>query len=382
MLQRMGRTGRKRAGKITVTLMRGKEENNFIRAKDNYEKMQNEIALGSKFAYHEESSRRIIPQEIKPIPDKRVIEIPPENTQADLPEPKKRGRKAPKRPPKKFHMPDNVRTGFVKASRIEEDDSDHLSLRSKKRVKKEKPIMISPLPSLEEALLTQQEEKELERRFLHDETSTPEILDVPRNDVFPQLQRIARPTKFVGHGQLSRRTINLLKTIHQSSTLGKGGHERKLEALDRATVEKQVEKRISFFQRPTLESSITQREIPIASAPISSSTVREIETGGVHQDNDLDADPHTLTDNDLGFGEPSSTSTPPSPVAVDKPFYNSQLYDDRDDHEPADDLLELGTLIGKGEGQSALIETSTSVSKAVGRRQARRIIEEEDDDTE
>ena len=382
MLQRMGRTGRKRAGKITVTLMRGKEENNFIRAKDNYEKMQNEIALGSKFAYHEESSRRIIPQEIKPIPDKRVIEIPPENTQADLPEPKKRGRKAPKRPPKKFHMPDNVRTGFVKASRIEEDDSDHLSLRSKKRVKKEKPIMISPLPSLEEALLTQQEEKELERRFFHDETGTPEILDVPRNDIFPQLQRIARPTKFVGHSQLSRRTIDLLKTIHQSSTLGKGGYERNLEALDRETVEKQVEKRISFFQRPTLESSITQREIPIASAPISSSTVREIETGGAHQDNDLDADPHTLTDNDLGFGEPSSTSTPPSPVAVDKLFYNSQLYVDREDHEPADDLLELGTLIGKGEGQSALIETSTSVSKAVGRRRTRRIIEEEDDDSE
>lgn len=148
-------------------------------------------------------------------------------------------------------MPDNVSTGFVKASRMGEDDSDHLPAHSKKRAKKENPVIISPLPSLEEALLTEQEERELERRFLHGETGAPEILDVPRNDAFPQLQRISRPTKFVCHSQLSKRTIDLLQTIHQSSKSDEGRYKRYLQKSDQATIEKQIEKRRAFFQKPT-----------------------------------------------------------------------------------------------------------------------------------
>ena len=387
MLQRMGRTGRKRAGNIIVTLMRGKEENNFIKAKDNYEKMQNEIVLGSKFAYHEESSRRIIPQKIKPIPDKRVIEIPLENTQADLPEPKKTGRKAPKRPPKKFHMPDNVRTNFVKASRMGEDESDHLPAHSKKRAKKENPVIISPLPSLEEALLTEQEERELERRFLHGETGAPEILDVPRNDAFPQLQRISRPTKLVCHSQLSKRTIDLLQTIHQSSKSDEGRYKRYLQKSDQASIEKQVEKRRAFFQKPTPGSSkIVSRPSPTAPDSTSSHTVRGFGAVENHHSDELDADPYSMTtDNDLDLAGPSSsTSTPPPPVAVDKPFYNSQLYADNtgDHEEAADELPELGMLIGNGQEQSTLDTDSLwNPMKAAGRRGGRRrIIEEEEDD--
>jgi ATP-dependent DNA helicase MPH1 len=51
MLQRMGRTGRKRAGNIVLLLMRGKEEENFAKAKDNYEQMQKMIANGDRFNF-------------------------------------------------------------------------------------------------------------------------------------------------------------------------------------------------------------------------------------------------------------------------------------------------------------------------------------------
>uniref|UniRef100_L2GA34 ATP-dependent DNA helicase n=1 Tax=Colletotrichum fructicola (strain Nara gc5) TaxID=1213859 RepID=L2GA34_COLFN len=52
MLQRMGRTGRKRAGNIILLLMRGKEEEAFARSKDNYAEMQKIISDGSKFNFH------------------------------------------------------------------------------------------------------------------------------------------------------------------------------------------------------------------------------------------------------------------------------------------------------------------------------------------
>jgi ATP-dependent DNA helicase MPH1 len=119
MLQRMGRTGRKRAGNIVLLLMRGKEENDFEKAKDNYEKMQKIIENGDRFQYRHDMSTRIVPKEIIPEVDKRFIDIPPENTQdTSLPEPKRRASKAKKRPPKKFNMPDGVETGFRKATKL------------------------------------------------------------------------------------------------------------------------------------------------------------------------------------------------------------------------------------------------------------------------
>ncbi|KAJ5094709.1 hypothetical protein N7456_010570 [Penicillium angulare] len=120
MLQRMGRTGRKRAGNITLLLMKGKEEDSYTKAKDNYEKMQEMIASGARFTFHDDRSARILPAGIRPLPDKRIIDIPQENSQQELPEPKRKGR-VPKRPPKKFHMPDDVETGFTRASTLADD---------------------------------------------------------------------------------------------------------------------------------------------------------------------------------------------------------------------------------------------------------------------
>ena len=124
MLQRIGRTGRKRVGRVVLLLMRSKEENDYAKAQDNYAYIQKTIADDSKYNYRDDQRPRILPLEVKPVVDKRMIEVPAENTQpVDLNEKnrKRKGKGKVKRPPKKFHMPDNVRTGFVSASRMDSD---------------------------------------------------------------------------------------------------------------------------------------------------------------------------------------------------------------------------------------------------------------------
>jgi len=247
MLQRMGRTGRKRAGNIVLLLMKGKEENSFVQAKDNYEKMQLMIAAGTRFNFHDEESPRIVPKEIQPAVDKRVVEIPIENTQVGLPEPKKGRGKAPKRPPKKFHMPDGVRTGFVKASRLgSEDDGeeDDAAPARKPRQTKLKVQELAPIPTLDKVLLTQVQQKELSRKFrdkVVDEYNDAPVT-LPRLDQHPAHQRRATKIAAVGHGQASLGLVNVLNRMHNTTnarasildSLSKrqdldelcGGHER------------------------------------------------------------------------------------------------------------------------------------------------------------
>ncbi|KAI4150600.1 MAG: hypothetical protein LQ340_003981 [Diploschistes diacapsis] len=218
MLQRMGRTGRKRAGNIVVLLMKGKEESSFIQAKDNYEKMQSMIAAGTRFTFHDGLSPRIIPREVQPVVDKRSVDIPIENTQGELPEPKKRGR-PPKRPPKKFHMPDNVHTGFTRASHLDEGSESEDPARSSPRTKPPRPRTPTPepIPPLDKVLLSAAEQKILERSYLHISGETPETVEFPRLDAFPAMQRISRPTVLLKHGKASERLVNTMKAISQTT---------------------------------------------------------------------------------------------------------------------------------------------------------------------
>lgn len=229
MLQRMGRTGRKRAGNIVLLLMQGKEEESYIKAKDNYEKMQQMIASGKRFTYHDEESPRILPQGVRPVPDKRQIDIPVENVQSDLPEPKRKGR-APKRPPKKFHMPDDVETGFTKASSLGGGGAGGAGgggkgggsepkkaarkgdTRGKKRVRLSTSEPVE-LPALDEVFLTSSQQKELEHRYCNVGGTSPQYIRIPRNDAFPRLQLVPRPTKIVKHGALTRRMIDTLRNM-------------------------------------------------------------------------------------------------------------------------------------------------------------------------
>ncbi|CAG8010690.1 unnamed protein product [Penicillium salamii] len=223
MLQRMGRTGRKRAGNITLLLMKGKEEDSYVKAKDNYEKMQQMIASGSRFTFHHDRSARILPAGIRPVPDKRQIDIPPENSQQELPEPKRKGR-APKRPPKVFHMPEGVETGFTRASTLDGDKSKKPAPKKastkktivpKKRAREPTPEPVE-IPSLDDVVLDPSSQRDLETHYQNVGDTSPQVIRYPRNDAFPNLQLFPRPTGSVTHGSHTRRVIAALKKMDQA----------------------------------------------------------------------------------------------------------------------------------------------------------------------
>ncbi|KAM0564285.1 hypothetical protein ACHAPJ_000495 [Fusarium lateritium] len=214
MLQRMGRTGRKRAGNIVLLLMRGKEEEQFAKSKDNYEKMQTLICEGSRFNFRFDLSTRIVPREFRPEVDKRHIEIPIENTQdQSLPEPKKRRVPAgKKKPPKKFHMPDGVETGFQTVASM-------LNVGGKGRQPKAKrnPELdnLATVPDLSKVVLGDEELKELNRAYrdLPFNHSIIEETDMPDMTAHPELQRQLRPVYKLKHGIRTKRFVKMCKNM-------------------------------------------------------------------------------------------------------------------------------------------------------------------------
>jgi ATP-dependent DNA helicase MPH1 len=221
MLQRIGRTGRKRLGKVTLLLMRGKEENDYAKAQDNYTYIQQTIADDSKYSYRDDQSPRILPRGIRPVVDKRVIEIPIENSQPiDLNEKGRRakGKGKTKRPPKKFHMPDGVRTGFTTAAKLgisdDEDDETAKPAPKKKTPAKRTPAKAkkrpaspppepAPVPFLQDVLLTTAQQSELERKYARTADDEDNIIHAPDATKFPSAARNLGPTKYIHHGKAS-----------------------------------------------------------------------------------------------------------------------------------------------------------------------------------
>ncbi|KAJ4415094.1 3'-5' DNA helicase [Gnomoniopsis sp. IMI 355080] len=216
MLQRMGRTGRKRAGNITLLLMKGKEEDQFKKAKDNYEKMQRFICEGTRFNFRNDLSSRIIPREAKPEVDMRVVEIPIENTQdPSLPEPKRgRGATRKKATQKKFHMPDGVVTGFVKAS-----DFGRSGSKSKTR----KPLeteTLADVPPLDSVLLDRRQTEELDHcyRNLPSLRTSQEDITGPDLGAHPKAQRRLSPIFKLQHGVHTKRCVKLFRKLAKSQS--------------------------------------------------------------------------------------------------------------------------------------------------------------------
>lgn len=212
MLQRMGRTGRKRAGQIVLLLMRGKEEEQFAKSKDSYEKMQSLICEGSRFNFRFDLSTRFVPKGIRPEVDKRHIDIPVENeNDKSLPVPqKKRAKSGKKMPKKKFHMPDGVETGFQKVT-------DLMNSASKAAKPRRNPELddLEPCPGLDNVTLDEDEAKDLDRSYrdLPFTNSTIEETDMPSMTAHPEFQRTLTPTIHVQHGLYTKRCVTLLRKI-------------------------------------------------------------------------------------------------------------------------------------------------------------------------
>ncbi|OAR01115.1 hypothetical protein LLEC1_03568 [Akanthomyces lecanii] len=219
MLQRMGRTGRKRAGNIVLLLMRGKEEEQFAKSKDNYEKMQHLICEGSRFNFRFDLSTRIVPRNIRPEVDKRHVDIPVENTQdKSLPEPKKRRAAAgKKKSAKKFHMPDGVETGFQKVT----DFVKGPAKKTKKAESKRNTELddLSKVPDFDSVVLGEEQIQELNRSYrdLPFNHSTYEETDLLNMTAHPQLQRRLGPACLLAHGSHTKRFVKMLHAMGTSS---------------------------------------------------------------------------------------------------------------------------------------------------------------------
>ncbi|KAF8534472.1 P-loop containing nucleoside triphosphate hydrolase protein [Trichophaea hybrida] len=192
LLQRMGRTGRKRVGSVLILLAEGREQESYKKALDNYAVMQRKIASGSDFTFQHDLSPRIIPKHIDPQPVKKHIDIPIENTQAE-PEKKRR-----------------VGTILSTDSSGGESDDDR---------PKDDPEPLAPVIDADSniGLLTEEEERILERDYKQVNTSdqTTLMIEPPELHRFPEVQRSLTKTGHVGHGDYTKRVVEMLKKIHE-----------------------------------------------------------------------------------------------------------------------------------------------------------------------
>jgi ATP-dependent DNA helicase MPH1 len=365
MLQRMGRTGRKRAGNIVLLLMKGKEEDSYVKAKDNYEKMQQMIANGSRFTFHDDRSPRIIPKEVNPVADKRLVDIPMENSQVELPEPRKRSRIL-KKPPKKFHMPDGVQTGFIQASLI----NGKIPARTMRKTIVDAEA--APLPTLLSVLLSDKEETELDQRYCNVGGSTPQYVQRPRLDAFPESQRKIRPTSMVGHSRLTHNLVKCLDTMQRPSnrfppeTLADFGRALDTPSRD-FTIDKPTTSSTAPFIGPYSSSTPFAADVASSDGEGSSTASRPTAQRLRHP---------------LHAARPSSGEPQRSQARDEQPFYVSQR-SDANENGSDDELPDVGNLVSvKGNSLAAKDAVEDSPLKAVPRqrRNRQRVLDESDDE--
>ncbi|MCJ1290070.1 3'-5' DNA helicase [Xylographa carneopallida] len=416
MLQRMGRTGRKRAGNIVMLLMKGKEEDNFTKAKDNYAKMQEMIEAGTRFTYHEDLSPRIVPRDVHPVVEKKIIEIPLENTQSDLPEPKKR-RKPPKRPPKKFHMPDGVRQGFTKASRIDDDDNDdenvNDSIHERKSLANHRSqthvLEIDPVPNLESVLLTANQQRDLERNYLDVGGEAKQVVTAPRLDAFPSLQRVLRPFKYVRHGRKTERMVRMLSRLHCITEDPSERFTKSLNTDDLCAGHAQFSRRDAFLSNRAQNRIESTNYTPIPSPPLlqqagnirsdlrgtplgSSQSVAGInlmtsggDTANGEVDNGSDLadfiDDEDLLGNDDAA---SSASSPPASVSQEKPFYIPRETTYAGDVNLSQDLPDFTVLVASNKTSNArapgAIDQADESSQPTRRKGKRMVVQSDSEE--
>ncbi|TKA83789.1 hypothetical protein B0A55_00054 [Friedmanniomyces simplex] len=340
MLQRIGRTGRKRVGKVVLLLMRGKEEKDYEKAKDNYAFIQKSIADESKYNYRDDQSPRILPKEAKPVVDRRIIEIPVENSQPiDLNEKGRRGKgKAKKRPPKKFNMPDGVRTGFVKASKIDsvDDGVDSEDAAPKKRktpgknktpAKAPKPLPepepeVAQVPFMGDVLLSGAQQRELERKYAHTAEDHDMLVRAPDATRYPGAFRTLGGTKYVRRGRAAEAVSKAMRSLHD---------------VDDAMVER---------MKAAVDHDDLADAGPVARKRLASPSIVPTES-----DDDLPANPLVRAPKAKAKPRPKSTATKPRgrPPRTKQPAQRTTSYSsvtmegDESEPEPTPGEMRIGT---------------------------------------
>ncbi|KIW79386.1 hypothetical protein Z517_05998 [Fonsecaea pedrosoi CBS 271.37] len=412
MLQRMGRTGRKRAGSIVLLMMRGKEESDFAHSEDNYQKMQEKIASGKEFNFHEESSARIVPKEIVPAVDKRVVDIPVENTQPGSVEPARRKPKNAKKPPKKFHMPDGVETGFTFLGNGKKNERSKTKEVPAKRVELKKDRDLAALPALNDVLLSETEERDLEDRYVRLAGAEDEYIQIVRFDAYPHQQRQLGKTAAVKHSRTTKTLVGAFRAMRNPRQGWSRPSEYVMLPEDDEALPRLLETEQSTHVNRAHRTNPKPRALPLTA--VSSGTFRSSSIGE-YDDNDSfiddeEADPRPSHPSEVGrpvtsvlddstddnlFSPPrkipgSSPILQEREIQAEKRFYVSQQSIDYDAVD--DDLPDLEALVSaktkkinacKAKTHSSPIRVSpVARDKAAshGRRKGARTVLDSDDD--
>lgn len=127
-------------------------------------------------------------------------------------------------------MPDNVRTGFIDASRIGESDDEQVSRpratkgkgkqaagnTHKARVPTPEPEVVQ-LPFLKDVLLNKVQERELERKYQYvNDTDDAPVVTAPRLDKLGS--SFPGPTRLVKHGRATLTMAGMMQRIHNMDT--------------------------------------------------------------------------------------------------------------------------------------------------------------------
>jgi hypothetical protein len=171
----MGRAGRKREGRIVFLVTEGKESDSHVKSFDAYEKIQEKIAAGNEFEFDLDKSPRILPKEYQPDCVKQKI-IPPDEGLDALELKVDRRKKVPKRT-KNWKMPENVETGFVKASM--------LGKRKHSNVQDEGDGDEDGTESSESEILTRDEEEYVRTQRVQVSTKPPSVFDMKSRGRIP-----------------------------------------------------------------------------------------------------------------------------------------------------------------------------------------------------
>ncbi|KAK9370603.1 P-loop containing nucleoside triphosphate hydrolase protein [Lipomyces kononenkoae] len=229
VLQRMGRTGRFRKGRI-VALLTEKERSKWQEALAKYEEIQAAICNVSSFDF--QPCQRILPESVTPQIELTHIDIPIDNKSPPEPVTNSSVRNPrQKRSAKKFNMPDGVSTSFRTAaslisgesmsptdrgrkSKYDQENLDPNSLESSRGHKRRKSASTPPTlaRSKEEmantncGLLTAKEEVELKQRYatVYEESVT-HIGNTEYDPVLEMVEHDGSSTEMkIGHSQRTK----------------------------------------------------------------------------------------------------------------------------------------------------------------------------------
>lgn len=196
-IQRMGRTGRNRDGKVLL-LFSGNEEQKFDKAMGGYEYIQQHIMNGNMISLCEQ--RRIIPSKYNPVVDEQNIEIPEENVQIKNEEDEdeiikiamkymnksksgaktKSGRAAKtKKIEKRFFMPDDVETGFKSVSEMLKGSGESLAKRQKTDETEDELIPVETLLRSHNSSVGSVSPQKVDSEPIEDSTKTKKRKETP-----------------------------------------------------------------------------------------------------------------------------------------------------------------------------------------------------------